>query len=300
MPTPKTTIDGFATAMMLLLTFSWGLNQVAIKIANAGYSPLFGMFLRSVIGGLMVWGWAYYKRIELFRPDGTLWGGILVGLLFAGEFILLYVGLDYTTAARSILLLNAMPFWVLIGSHFLGEKIVPRKAIGLALAFGGVILVFADRLSTAGQDTLAGDIMCFVAGILWAGTVLAVKGTKLSSAAPEKTLLYQLLVSAIVLLPTLPFLGDLVREVDVLSTGALVYQTVFVVAFTYVLWFWLMQRYPASGLSSFAFLTPAFGVFLSGVVLNEPWSVNIFGALALIALGLVIVNRPARASIPRG
>jgi drug/metabolite transporter (DMT)-like permease len=298
--TPKTSIDGFATAMMLLLTFSWGLNQVAIKLANAGYSPLFAMFLRSVIGGLLVWGWAHYRRIELFRPDGTLWGGILVGLLFAGEFILLYVGLDYTTAARSILLLNAMPFWVLLGSHFLGEKIVMRKAIGLALAFGGVILVFSDRLSTAGQDTLLGDIMCFVAGILWAGTVLAVKGTKLSSASPEKTLLYQLLVSAIVLLPCLPFLGELLRDVDVLSTVALTYQTIFVVAFTYVLWFWLMQRYPASGLASFAFLTPVFGVFMSWLVLNEPWSINIFGALALIALGLLVVNRPARASIPRG
>ena len=55
-----------------------------------------------------------------------------------------------------------------------------------------------------------------------------------------------------------------------------------------------MQRYPAGGLSSFAFLTPAFGVLMGGLLLDEPLSLRIFIALGLIAVGLVIVNRPAR------
>src|SRR5690606_27658614 len=110
------------------------------------------------------------------------------------------------------------------------------------------------------------------------------KGSKLSAASAEKTLLYQLLVSAVFLLPFVPLAGPILRDVTPLATGSLLFQAVYVVAFTYVLWFWLMRRYPASALSSFAFLTPAFGVLCAGLVLNEPLSMRIFGALVLIAV----------------
>lgn len=66
----------------------------------------------------------------------------------------------------------------------------------------------------------------------------------------------------------------------------------------YVLWFWLLRRYPASGLSSFTFLSPVFGVMCGAIFLNEPLTIRIFLALGLIAAGLIIVNRPARKQIP--
>lgn len=66
----------------------------------------------------------------------------------------------------------------------------------------------------------------------------------------------------------------------------------------FTLWFWLLRRYPASGLSSFTFLSPVFGVLSAAVLLNEPLTVRIFLALGLIAAGLIIVNRPARKPTP--
>ena len=66
---------------------------------------------------------------------------------------------------------------------------------------------------------------------------------------------------------------------------------------TYVVWFWLMRRYPAAGLSSFAFLTPVFGVLCGGLLLDEPLTIRIFLALALIGAGLIIVNRPQRKAL---
>ena len=77
-------------------------------------------------------------------------------------------------------------------------------------------------------------------------------------------------------------------------TWALLFQAVYVVAFTYVMWFWLMRRYPASGLASFTFLTPAFGVLFGGLVLGEPLDSHYLRGAGLIAAGLIIVNRPAR------
>ena len=196
-------------------------------------------------------------------------------------------------------MLNTMPFWVLLGGHFfLGEKMSALKVGGLLLAFAGVVLVFSDSLSLPGPDALFGDVLCLVAGIAWAATIVVIKQSSLSNAGAEKTLLYQLSVSAVVTIPFIPFGGALLREVSALATGALVFQAVFVVSFTYLVWFWLMRRYPASGLSSFAFLTPVFGVMSGGLLLGEPLTIKILLALCLIALGLTVVNRPRRRVVP--
>jgi drug/metabolite transporter (DMT)-like permease len=93
--------------------------------------------------------------------------------------------------------------------------------------------------------------------------------------------------------------GPLIRDPDMLSVLSFLFQSMFVVAVTYPLWFWMVRRYPASKLSNFAFLTPAFGVLLSGLLLNEPLGWKIFAALGLIGLGLIIINRPAKAGAAR-
>ncbi|MCC5777447.1 DMT family transporter [Nitratireductor sp. B36] len=292
-------IDAFATVIMLGLTLTWGVNQVAIKLANVGFNPMLSMFLRSAVATLLVFLWCRYRGIHLFERDGTLRPGILAGLLFGFEFILVFLGLDYTSAARGALMLNTMPFWVLLGGHFfLGEKMSALKFGGLLLAFAGVVLVFSDSLSLPGPDALFGDVLCLVAGIAWAATIVVIKQSSLSNAGAEKTLLYQLSVSAIVTVPFIPFGGSLLREVSALATSALVFQAVFVVSFTYLVWFWLMRRYPASGLSSFAFLTPVFGVLSGGLLLGEPLTIKILLALCLIAIGLTVVNRPRRRVVP--
>ncbi|MBW8908590.1 MAG: DMT family transporter [Mesorhizobium sp.] len=284
-----------AVLIMVGLTFSWGLNYVAAKISYAGYDPVFVSIARSIIGGLCVFAWCRLRGIKLFEADGTLTAGIMVGVLFGVEFLCLYVGLEYTTVARNTLLVNTMPFWVLIGGHFLlGERINTRKLAGLILAFCGLAAVFSDGIVAGTDATLTGDLLSLGSGVLWAATSIVIKRSKLVQASAEKLLLYQLAGAAIVGLLVLPFAGPPIRNVNALATWALLFQSFYVVAFTYVLWFWLLRRYPASGLSSFAFLSPVFGVLCGAVILGEPPTVRIFVALALIAAGLIIVNRPAR------
>ncbi|QOF71925.1 DMT family transporter [Aminobacter sp. SR38] len=288
-------IDTAAVVFMLMLTMSWGMNGVAAKLATSGYNPIFLNVARSGIACVLVYLWCLYRRVPLFARDGTLWAGILAGLLFGTEFILVFLSLEHTTVARNSLLVNTMPFWVLIGAHFwLGERMSLQKLFGLILAFGGVAVVFADKLGDAGGPTLFGDLLALVAGLLWALTTLAIKGTKLASAGAEKVLLYQLVVSALMAIPLVSLAGPAFRDASTVATGALLFQAVYVVAFTYILWFWLMRRYPAAGLSSFAFLSPAFSVICGWLVLGEVLTWNIFLALGLIATGLIIVNRPSR------
>ncbi|WP_167524384.1 MULTISPECIES: DMT family transporter [unclassified Mesorhizobium] len=288
-----------AAAIMVGLTLSWGLNYVAAKVSYAGYDPVFVSIARSILGGFCVLGWCRLRGIRVFERDGTLAAGTVVGALFGVEFLFLYVGLEYTTVARNTLLVNTMPFWVLIGGHFLlGERITARKLAGLVLAFCGLVAVFSDGIGAGSGATVTGDLLSLGAGILWALTSIFIKRSKLVATSAERLLLYQLAGAAVVGALVMPLAGPPIREIAALPTLALLFQSFYIVAFTYVLWFWLLTRYPAAGLSSFAFLSPVFGVLCGAVLLGEPLTVRSFLALGLIAAGLIIVNRPARKQVP--
>lgn len=169
-------LDVAAVAIMIGLTFSWSLNSVAAKISTAGFNPVFISVARSAIGAVLVFLWCRYRRIPLFERDGTLWPGLLAGFLFGAEFVLIFTGLQYTTVARSSLMVNTMPFWVLLGAHFLlGERMTLVKFGGLLLAFSGVVLVFSDELSLPDPSAFAGDLMSIMAGVLWGATTLVIR-----------------------------------------------------------------------------------------------------------------------------
>ena len=146
-----------------------------------------------------------------WRHGGTLAVGIFAGAIFAVEFIALYIGIGLTTASRGVVFLYGAPFWVALGTHFLvpGDRLTRAKAIGLGVAFGGLVLAFADGLrAPAGPDALLGDLLCLVGGALWAATTVLVKASALRAAPPALVLQYQLVVSAPLLLLASPLLGE--------------------------------------------------------------------------------------------
>jgi drug/metabolite transporter (DMT)-like permease len=119
-----------------------------------------------------------------------------------------------------------------------------------------------------------------------------IKGSVLASAAAEKTLLYQLGVSAVLGVTLGFFLGERIDpSAAVAVLPAFLYQAIWVAAVTYLAWFALIRDYPASLLSSFTFLTPLFGVGFGAVLLGEKLSPRLLAALLLVAAGIYLVNR---------
>ena len=98
---------------------SWGFNNVAIKLAIHDIPPLIQSSARSLIAAFLVGIWTQARGIPLFKRDGALGAGILAGVLFALEFLLIYRGLVWTTATRGVLFLYLAPFFVVIGSRWL-------------------------------------------------------------------------------------------------------------------------------------------------------------------------------------
>ena len=69
-----------------------------------------------------------------------------------------------------------------------------------------------------------------------------------------------------------------------------------VVAFvSYIAWFWLVRNYPPTRVAAFTFLSPVFGVAAGNMMLGEAFTPSLAAALALIAFGILLVNRPQRA-----
>jgi drug/metabolite transporter (DMT)-like permease len=274
---------------------AWGVNQVAIKAATAGISPILQAGLRSALAIVLVLAWSLVRGVRLFDRDGTLWVGIVAGLLFGLEFVLMYVGLMHTTASRGIVLLYLAPFVVALGSHYLipGDRLSLAKVVGLAAALAGLVVAMGEGLVAPGRPTLLGDALSLAAAFVWGATTVFVRASDLRRAAPERVLLYQLVVSAAVLPPLSYAMGEPgITTLDATVLTAFAY-TVVVVAFaSYVAWFWLVRAYPPTRLAAFTFLSPVFGVAAGGLMLGEPFTPSLATALLLIGFGIYLVNRP--------
>lgn len=293
----KDRIDAFGALVLVVFSFLMGINQVMVKLVNAGFSPVFQAGLRSACALLPVLLYALWARKRLSLTDGSFWPGILCGLFFSAEFLLLFMAFEFTAVSRASVLFYTMPVWVAVAAHFVlpGEQLTPRRGLGLIAAVAGVAWALLDRPESGAESSLIGDLMCIGGSLCWAGIALTARLTKFSRAEPEMQLIYQLAVSAPVLLVAAPFFGDLVRDVTGLVLGLFTFQVLAVVSFGMLTWFWVLRRYPASDMTAFSFLAPLFGVLGGWLILDEPISVSIIGALVLVGAGIALISwRPKR------
>ncbi|WP_458792468.1 DMT family transporter [Yoonia sp. MH D7] len=292
--TPKQNIDAFGatalTSFALLLAF----NQVVIKVTNGGIQPVFFAGLRSLGAIFCIYAWMRWRGLPLQFSRETIKYGIIIGAVFAFEFLCLFIAIDLTTVGRSGVIFYSMPLWLALMAHVFvaGDRITPRKAAGLVFALGGV--AWAILAGDDGTANIWGDLAALGAAIGWAITALMAKASPLRKLRPEMQLLWQVGISAPVLLICAPFFGDLIRELAPIHLWGLAFQIVVMVSAGFIFWLWLLSIYPASGVASFSFLSPVLSVGLGWLLLGETVGPNLLGALVLVAIGIILINRPAR------
>jgi len=128
--------------------------------------------------------------------------------------------------------------------------------------------------------------------MLWGLTTLVIRGSKMATASAEKTLFYQVAVTAVVA-PLLSLgLGETWSfSYSGYAWGSLALQTVIGAFASYLAWMWMLRHYPATQLSSFTFLAPLFALVFGVMLLGEHLTTQLVIALAAVAAGIVLVNR---------
>ncbi len=291
-------LDARAYATLLACTMLWGLQQVVIKVTLPSVSPLAQAAIRSLLAAVLLLGWARWRGIGLFGRDGTLPAGLLAGVLFAAEFCFIYGGLAHTTASRMVVFVYLAPVLTALGLALVvpGERLAPLQWSGVLLAFAGLVAAFADSLGAGGRGTLLGDAFGVIAAALWAATTVLIRGSRLAGVSAEKTLFYQLTVSAALLPLAAWAVGEPgVVRLDALAVGSLLFQGVVIAFASYLAWFWLLTRYYAGRLAVFSFLAPLFGVAFGVLLLGEPMSPTFAFAALLVGAGIGLVNLRPRA-----
>ena len=166
-----------------------------------------------------------------------------------------------------------------------------RQWLGMVLAFAGVAAVEADaaRLDTG---ALAGDALVLLAAMLWGATSVLIKATRLARLWPRR--------SCCISSSSRCRCCSAARRWQARAGGwracgrlrgrRSAYQGAGVACVSYLVWFWLMARYPVSRISAFTFLTPVFGVLAAALLLGEAVTPMIVLALLGVAAGLRLIN----------
>lgn len=296
LPVRKPHLDGLAIGLLVLCCAFWGFQQILIKFAVAEIAPLWQASLRFWGATALLALWCRLRGVPLWTRDGTLRAGLLAGLLFAGEFAFIYLGLMHTSASRLTVFLYTSPFVValLLPRVVPGETVRRVQWVGLVLAFVSVGVAFSEGFMqhspVSGQ--WRGDAMALAAGLLWGLTTLTLRATRLSTASAEKTLFYQVGVTALVA----PLLSLALGEPwsldhSPLAWGSLALQTVVGAFASYLTWMWMLRHYPATQMSTFTFLTPVFALVFGVLLLGEPLTLQLVLALAGVTAGIVLVSK---------
>ena len=287
-------LDGAAYGLMLVLCFIWGFQQIVLKLAAPDVSPVMQVALRSAISALCVGVLMYRRGERVFFRDPTWRPGLLVGLLFGLEYLLIGEGLRFTTASHMVVFLYTAPIFVALALQWKmpSERMAWFQWLGVMLAFVGVAITFLGRDTDAVQGTqmIWGDLLGLLGGAAWGATTVAIRLSPLSREPATKTLQYQMVIGSLVLFIAALLLDQFHFRPTPIAWASLVYQGILISFITYLTWFWLLKKYLASRLGVLSFLTPLFGVAFGILILDDPVTLPFLIGALLVLTGIVMVS----------
>ena len=292
----KLPVDLTGSAYLVFFSLLMASNQIAIKLGNQGFDPVFMAGTRSSLGLLALLAWMYFRSLLVFPFKTNFLPGFLLGVIFAMEFWCLFKSLDYTSVARASIIFYSMPVWLALLAHFVlpNERLNLSRLLGLILAMIGVFITVSSPNTIHSEKYFLGDLLALFAAFLWAFIALTVRLSRLAHERAETQLFFQLAISAPILLLLACFSPTFTRDPSPAHFFSLAYQGICIASFGFLLWFWLVKKYSASGVASFAFLTPAFSVLLANIILDEAIELSVFLSLSLVSIGLYLINRTNR------
>lgn len=291
----------FTTWAVLVATLLlWSGNWIVARAVRAEISPGVATVGRLVLVLAILLPFAWRGLAQKLPSLGKRDWIVLVGLGFTGggpHLGLQWLGLHYTTAASGILYLSTTPIFILLITLALGEHIVARQWIGVAISFSGVFLI-ATHGEPARLSFNIGDLMALASMMMWAGYTILLRVRKDPLEVIELLCLV-CIFGACFMTPWLIAEGATLR---LSSHGALavLYSAIGSLLLAYVGWSYVVTRLGAARAGVTLHLMPAFGVVLSAIFLSEYPQWFHFVGIALILVGVArssmrASGKPARA-----
>ncbi len=288
-------LDDKATGLMLVLCLVWAMQQIALKAVAADIAPVWQIALRSG-GAAMLVALLILWRGERMPIAGGPWrAGVLAGVLFSLEFLLVGEALRHTSASHVVVFLYTAPIFAALGLHWRqpDERLGTLQWLGIALAFSGITIAFFGGAhgNAGGQGaSLWGDFLALIAGVVWGATTVVIRCSRLSAAPATHTLLYQLVVAFVMLSGAAIASGQTHVNATPLVWASLGFQVLVVSFASFLAWFWLLRHYLASRLGVFTFLTPLLGIVLGAWLLGEVIERSFVLGAVPVLVGIVLVS----------
>ena len=278
-------------AAFLLVPVLWGIGWTFMKIGLASMPPLLFLGTRQFLVGVIFLALAKLNGSRFPRGQGMS-QALLLGFIMTGfSNGVMFWGVQYITSGLASILFGTMPFFVAAVSHvWLNERLTPTKIIGIGIGFAGVALLLGDQARATSEMALWGELALLLSAVTWAiPLVLIRKWLSHENTVPLTAI--QMLAGSAFLLP-LGLATEGLGRVHLTPDGlaAMTYMVIFAGSLGFVLYYWLASQMAASKLALNSFITPAVAVVSGIVVLGEPLEPNLVLGLALIALGIGIVN----------
>lgn len=274
------------------LSIIWGSAFMLVKVVLEEVDPF------TLVAGRLVFGWLTLTAILLVtgrRLPMTRQAWLVFVALGLGNnvwpFILLTWGQQRIESSLAAILTSSMTLSTAMLAHFwIKERLTPGRSLGILVGFAGVFVLIGPNLSDITGSSTLGQIAVLLGVLGYSfGTVLGRR--YLQEADGIATAVGQTFVGSLIMVP-LALSVDRPFDVDLSMKHAAAWLTLGILAsgLAYILYFWLVRSVTATQASIVGYLIPISAVMLGAFVLDERLGANSFAGMALIILGVWIVN----------
>ena len=282
----KTRVEPLDFVLGISVAFVWGLGIVFAKAAIVHFPPILLMAFRFTLTAAVLAKFAGFPKHHLIW---IFWISVISATI---QYSLTFSGLKGLDAGSAALIVQLeVPFLVLIGAIFLGEKPGLRKWIGIGIAFLGVYLI-------SGEPKIAQALWAvgFIigGGIAWAiGQAMVRQIQDLSS----QTVAAWVAIFACPQLFIMSAIFETGQIEAIKSAGWFVWAVVaylglIMTALGYFMWYKLVQRNPVSAAAPFLLLLPVFAILGGWLILGETLTTQVLlgGGIILFGVGLILTE----------
>ena len=278
----------YISFLLVLISLIWAGSFIAVKITVNEISPIDLGFLRFLVATPIMIIFLLLRKKDVRIPKKELPSLIILGLTgVTFLYIFQFIGIEYTTASTSSVLISAnVIFIVILSALFLKEAFSFKKTLGVILSFLGVIVVIFAQSSNEkiifNNQFIIGCLLVLLSAFCWA--IYSVVGKKLLDKYDAFAVTaYAFILGTIFFLPiVLPNIFNVVQNISFNGWMAILYLALLCSVFGYVAWYYALSKTEAGKTAVFLSLIPLFTITLAFFIDEIPTILFLVGATLII------------------